>query len=192
MINYVPQETDTPIVIDVVSAWQPLAKYIKDILVRFNIPTAKALEFGVERGFSTVVLANYFKKVIGVDKWDWEIPDGVSRNYHIVVDELKEFKNIKLIQAPYEEFIIDYNERFDLIHVDIGYDTHTYGPTYTCGEWAVQHAKCVLFHDTQSFPEVAKACEELAEKYGFYFYNISEEVGPAGVVCGLGILIKKI
>lgn len=191
MKDYIPIELDDPKVTKVISAWKPLAPMIKDILDRFDIKRRLALEFGVERGFSTTVLSNYFKMVIGVDPFDWVISDGVTRDYATVTEELKNFKNIHLFAATFEEFIkYDLTEKYDLIHVDIGYDTHCYELTYPCGEWAVQHSDCVLFHDTVSFEGVMRACTELSEKYGFDFYNYSEQPGPAGITCGLGILIK--
>jgi predicted O-methyltransferase YrrM len=190
MINHIPEITDNPKVVNVVSAWQPLSGFILDILQRFKIKRSTALEFGVERGYSTTALSNYFEKVIGVDRWDWIIPDGIDRTFESIKESLKDFKNIELIRSSFEDYIKNNNKRFDLIHVDVGYDTHAYETTYPCGEWAVIHSDCVLFHDTLSFPEISRVCEELAEKYGFKFYNISEDIGPAGLVCGLGILIK--
>jgi hypothetical protein len=181
-----------PVTLDVPSAWQPLAKYIPEILAEFNIPRQTALEFGVERGFSASLLSNYFNKVIGVDTWDWVIQDGGVRTFEYVSNSFKSYHNVELIQKSYSDFIKKNNKRYDLIHVDIGYETHTYAPTLECGEWSVLHSDCVLFHDTLSFPEVAVACEELAAKHGFEFYNITEDqIGPAGQACGLGILIKK-
>lgn len=193
MKKYIPTTFDSPRVIDVTSAWGNIPVIIKDIILRFNLKTDKALEFGVERGFSTTALAHYFKDVIGVDTWDWDFGDGIDRSYISVCTLLNEWYNIHLIELNYQEFIKlkESDIRYDLIHVDIGYETHEYEPTLECGDWALQHSDCVLFHDTLSFPGVMRACEELAEKHGFEFYNYEEEIGPAGIVCGLGILIKK-
>jgi len=192
MINYELKEADNPKVIDVLSAWQPLAFVIKDILDRFNVKRDLALEFGVERAYSTTVFANYFKKVIGVDPFNWIFTDGFSRDFETVKELVKGYKNIELINCYSEEFINEhYNERFDLIHIDIGYETHCYATTFPSAEWAVQHCDCVLFHDTLTFPEINQVCEELSEKYGFDYYNYIEEAGPVGVPCGLGILVKK-
>jgi hypothetical protein len=49
------------------SAWRGLDAIIPDIIEKFEIPTKKCLEFGVEFGLSTTVFANYFEKVVGVD-----------------------------------------------------------------------------------------------------------------------------
>jgi hypothetical protein len=67
-----------------------------------------------------------------------------------------------------------------LIHIDI---IHSYRCTYDCGEWAMRHADCVIFHDVVSFPEVHQAVEDLALKYGFvnYIYPYNN---------GLGISVK--
>ena len=192
MIPYIPTIKEMPPLLDVTSAWQNIPKIIKDIIIRFNINPDTALEFGVERGYSTTAFAHYFKRVIGVDAWDWDMGDGVSRTYSNVCQLLSDWKNITLIQSKYQDFILQNNRRYDLIHVDIGYETHEYQPTYECGDWAMRHSDCVLFHDTLSFPGVKRACEELAEKHGFEFYNYVEEIGIVGIACGLGILIKKI
>jgi len=192
MIDYIPEKISNPEILDVTSAWNTIPKIIDDLLTRFNISRNVALEFGVERGFSTYVLANYFKRVIGVDPFDWILDDKVSRDYYDVLKLLRECNNIQLIQSRFEEFIKhDIFEMYDLIHIDIGYDTHAYDITYPAGEWAASHSNCILFHDTISFPEITTACEELAVKYNFEFYNYREDIGDAGLVCGLGILIKK-
>jgi hypothetical protein len=178
--------------LNVLSAWEPLKFAIRGILFEFQIKHTLALEFGVERGFSTVILSNYFTKVIGVDPFNWKFSDGEDRTYLGVLNLLKDYPNIQLIQAMSDEFIkYPFYEKYDLIHIDIGYETHCYATTYPAAEWAVQHSDCVLFHDIFSFPEIGQVCEELAAKYGFDYYGYSEPVGPAGIICGLGILIKK-
>jgi hypothetical protein len=191
MINYTPLNKDYPKLIDVSSAWGKIPQYIWDILGRFDIKRDVALEFGVERGYSTSCFANYFKRVIGVDPFNWNLGDKSPRGFYDVLKLLKDYPNIQLIPDVFEQFIqVDIFQKYDLIHIDIGYETHDYEPTLACGEWAVQHSDCVLFHDTISFPGVHQACEELSAKYGFKYYNYAEEIGPAGIVCGLGILIK--
>jgi hypothetical protein len=192
MIPYEPKIKGYPKILGITSAWEPLAGVIADILNRIPIRLNMALEFGVERGYSAVVFANYFKRVIGVDPFNWTISDGIKRDYFTVLPLIKEFPNITLIPGYSDEYIkANMWDRYDLIHVDIGYDTHSYVTTYPVGEWAVQHSDCVLFHDIFSFPEINQACEELSTKYGFSYYGYREETGPAGVVCGLGILIKQ-
>jgi predicted O-methyltransferase YrrM len=191
MIDYIPKVSGSPKLIEVSSAWQTIPPVLADIILRFNLKRDIALEFGVERGYSTSALANYFKKVIGVDTFDWNFGDSIARDFDSVKELLRNHPQIQLIKSTFQEFIAADKGRYDLIHVDIGYETHEYDTTYPCGEWALQHSDCVLFHDTISFPGVNQACTELSEKYGFDFYNYSEPMGPAGQVCGLGILIKR-
>ena len=192
MKNFIPESFEYPYSIPVLSAWEPLAPVIKPILTQFGIKRNTAIEFGVERGFSTSVLANYFDKVVGIDRFDWIIKDGINRSITEVEKLLINFKNINLIESSFEDWIKRDHDYYDLVHVDIGYDSHTYEPTYQCGEWAVNHSDCVLFHDTISFPEVDQACRDLSELYQFEYYNYKEPIGPAGRVCGLGILIRKL
>jgi len=192
MIQYELKISDDPRVVPVTSAWEPLRFVIKDILTRFKIKRRLALEFGVERGYSTTAISNYFKRVIGVDPFDWVFGDGADRGYFAVFELLKDFPNIQLVQGMSDEYIRrNPFERYDLIHIDIGYETHAYATTFPAGEWAVQHSDCVIFHDIFSFPEINQVCDELAAKYGFTYYGYAEPIGPAGVVCGLGILIKN-
>jgi hypothetical protein len=183
MIPYQPEIREAVPVVNVVSAWGQLPTILKDIILRFKIKTDSALEFGVEEGYSTTALAYYFKKVIGVDTFRqdcWDNSLDRPSQYVRVVELLKEYKNITLIEDRFETFIQGHNDRYDLIHVDI---LHSYQPTYDCGEWAVKHSDCVLFHDTESFESVKQAVSDLAEKYGFTFYNYPGDYG-------LGILVK--
>ena len=166
IIEYIPKIRDTPSVVKVVSAWCDIPTILKDIIVTFNINPQTALEFGVEYGYSTSALANYFTKVIGVDTFMGDIHSNTKRNHYKVTKRTlkNRYKNI-----------------YDLIHIDI---VHTYNETYECGEWAVNHSKVVIFHDTISFDEVKKACYDLSTKYGLEFYNYPDSHG-------LGILINN-
>jgi hypothetical protein len=185
MIRYIPEIRDHPKLVRVRSAWGKIPEILKDIIVRFNIKTDLALEFGVEQGRSTSAIANYFKRVIGVDTFCYNINDiehGMPSNFYDVLKILRDFHNIQLIESRFEEFIKhDIYEKYDLIHIDI---IHHYEPTYMCGEWSMQHSDCVLFHDTLSSHEVKQACVDLAKKYDFQFYNYAK-------YSGLGILIKE-
>ena len=182
MIEYVPKIRDTPKILNVVSAWGDIPTIIKDIIVTFNINPQTALEFGVEYGYSTSALANYFTKVIGVDTFKGDIHSYVKQNHHKMTEnKLENYKNIQLIQLSYQDYIKTNNSIYDLIHIDI---VHTYNETYECGEWAVNHSKVVIFHDTISFDEVKKVCYDLSTKYGLEFYNYPDSHG-------LGILINN-
>ncbi|MGD0341562.1 MAG: class I SAM-dependent methyltransferase [Bacteroidales bacterium] len=184
MILYNPKIRDYPRLVKVRSAWGKIPEILQDIIMRFNIKTDVALEFGVEQGRSTSAIANYFKRVIGVDTFCYNITsmeDSKPSNFYDVLKILRRFYNIQLIETRFEEFIKhDIYEKYDLIHVDL---IHYYKPTYLCGEWSVQHSDCVLFHDTD-MPEIMKVCEDLSGKYNFEFYNYPH-------YGGLGILIKK-
>lgn len=182
MIEYVPKIRDTPKILNVVSAWGDIPTIIKDIIVTFNINPQTALEFGVEYGYSTSALANHFSKVIGVDTFEGDIHSYTKRNhYKVTENKLENYKNIQLIQSSYQDYIKTNNSIYDLIHIDI---VHTYNETYECGEWAVNHSKVVIFHDTISFDEVKKVCYDLSTKYGLEFYNYPDSHG-------LGILINN-
>lgn len=155
MIDYIPTIRDTPKIVNVVSAWGDIPTIIKDIIVNFDINPQTALEFGVEYGYSTSALANYFSNVIGVDTFTGDIHCNVKHNHYKMTENiLKNYKNIQLIQSSYQEYIKNNNNIYDLIHIDI---VHTYNETYECGEWAVNHSNVVIFHDTNSFDDVKKS-----------------------------------
>ena len=72
------------------------------------------------------------------------------------------------------------DQRYNLAHVDI---VHTYEDTFNCGDWCLEHSDVVIFHDTLSFPEVFRACQDLSIKHNLTFYNYEASHG-------LGILVK--
>lgn len=183
MINYIPVIRKNPILFaEKPSAWGDIPEILKDIILRFKIHPDTALEFGTEFGYSTTALANYFHRVIGVDIFTGDIHAGlVNDHYEETKSNLKPWINIELVKSDYKDYIKDNNNRFDLIHIDI---IHTYDETYECGEWAINHSDVVIFHDTESFPEIKKVCIDLTYKYNLDFYNYE----PSN---GLGILVKK-
>ncbi len=162
------------------SAWGDIGNIILDIIKRFNIPQKKALEFGVEYGHSISCISNYFIEVIGVDTFEGDIFSGIKENhFHKTKENLKAWPNIKLIKSDFKDFIKTNNDFFDLIHIDI---IHNFQETFDCGEWAINHSKIVIFHDTESFTEVKKAVKQLSDKFNISFHNYPYS-------SGLGILI---
>jgi hypothetical protein len=176
-INYVPRKLVTPdrLIQSKSQAWVGLEKVILDIIEFGNIERNSALEFGVEFGYSSAVLANYFKKVTGVDIFTGDPHAGFHGDiYKLTSANLAGFDNITLIKADYRDFIKEHHEHYDMIHVDI---IHTYEDTYACGLWSAQHSRCTIFHDTQSFPEVKRAVADIAKKTGKKFYNYRKHNG---------------
>jgi hypothetical protein len=170
---------------DVKSAWVGLPAVMEAVVKEFQIPTNRALEFGVEWGYSTSALANIFDRVVGVDTFTGDPHSGNKADHFVeTYDNLQEWDNIQLVQMDYQTFCADHKEMYDLIHIDI---IHTYEATYACGAWAVQNAKCVIFHDTESFPDVKRAVQDLATNFGLDFWNFSDLSVNLG---GLGILTK--
>lgn len=183
MINYIPNKRENPkLMTKMPSAWGDIPTILKDIIERFEIKQDKALEFGVEFGYSTSALSNYFNLVIGVDTFKGD-ENTSNKTYHfnMTKENLIEFQNIQLIESTYQDFIKNNDDMYDLIHIDI---VHNYEDTFNCGDWSVQHSKIVIFHDTESFIEVKKACEDLSNKFNLDFYNYQDSYG-------LGILINK-
>ena len=161
------------------SAWIGLEKIIPTLIKQFGLKNKLCIEFGVEKGYSTAVFAQYFDQVIGVDTFQGDVHAGYLDSYSIAASNLSRFKNITLVKDNYQHYTTIDNNEYDLCHVDI---IHTYEDTFACGEWAVHHAKCVIFHDTLSYGDVRKAVYDLAIKYNKKFYNYSYHHG-------LGILI---
>lgn len=184
MIEYTPTLRVMPSrTVDVPTAWREVAPIVADLLARFNVGLKSMLEFGVDYGYSTAVFANYFDHVIGVDHFMGDINAGDRGDgiYPQVLETLKPFKNITLVPLDYRKFIKGNDTQFDCIHVDI---VHNYEQTYECGAWSVEHAPVVFFHDTLAFPDVMRACTDLALNYDLEFYNVPEQHG-------LGVLVRR-
>ncbi|MFA6980675.1 MAG: class I SAM-dependent methyltransferase [Ignavibacteriaceae bacterium] len=178
---YEPLKKNIPeIMIDVNSAWKGLELVIEEILDHFDVGRESCIEFGVEFGYSTVVFSNYFKKVKGIDIFlgdEHTIHHG--DHYEKTKKSLSEFENIELFKSDYRDWIKRDDEQYDFAHIDI---VHNYKETYECGLWAVQHSKCCIFHDTESFLEVKKAVFDIAKNTGKNAYNYPFHYG-------LGIII---
>ena len=182
MINYLPTNRHTPRLADVGSAWGNIPTILKDIIKRFNLKQDLALEFGVEYGYSTSAMSNYFTNVIGVDTFEGDPHSGFKDNHlETTTNNLVDFNNIQLIKSDYKDYIKDNNDMYDMIHIDI---VHNYNETFECGEWAINHSDIVVFHDTISFPDIKRVCEDLARLYNLEFYNYPHSHG-------LGILVRK-
>lgn len=184
MIEYIPEKLYTDFKqLLVGTAWRGLDQVVPDILKRFNIKTDKAIEFGVETGYSTSILAQIFKEVIGVDTFMGDVHAGThSSSFRLPTERnLRNYSNVKLVESDYQNYIRNNDEKADLIHIDI---VHHYKETYECGDWAVKHTDIVIFHDTLSFADVRNAVAKLAEENNREFYNYPNH-------CGLGILVKR-
>jgi len=183
MTEYIPMQRDMPrLFTGKSSAWGDIPTIIKDIIDRFDIKPNKALEFGTEFGYSTSALANYFDRVVGVDIFTGDIHAGfVEDHYEETKANLSSWPNIELFRSDYRDYIRLDNGRYDMIHIDI---VHTYAETFECGEWAIGHSDVVVFHDTLSFPEIMRVCEDLSAKHGLEFHNYPYSHG-------LGILARR-
>lgn len=181
METYVPNNKKKPEkTIEIITAWEGLELIIEDILDRFQIGRDSCIEFGVEFGYSTVVFSNYFSKVTGVDIFIGdEHTDHKGDHYESTKSSLKEFKNIELIKSDYKDWIAKDEKQYDFAHVDI---VHNYNETFECGLWAAQHTKCVIFHDTESFPEVRRAVIDIAKATNKQVYNYPYHNGLGIVV----------
>jgi hypothetical protein len=181
VLEYLPEsEVKPPRFIEVDSAWKGIESILFDLIRRFKVHYGNCLEFGVEFGYSTVALSNYFMQVTGVDLFTGDLHTmHHGDHFESTKRSLAPFHNIKLVRANYKDWIKRDTESYSLIHVDI---VHTYDDTYRCGLWSAHHSDCTLFHDTESFPEVRRAVEDIARETGKRFFNYPK--------CnGLGILI---
>jgi hypothetical protein len=166
--------------LDVDSAWKGIEVLLPEILDRFNVGRERCLEFGVEFGYSIAALSAHFDQVTGVDLFTGDIHT-LHKGDHFAktAERLGQFDNIELVRADYRNWIEDDDSTYDLIHVDI---VHTYDDTYRCGLWAVDHAPCVLFHDTESFASVRAAVVDVAFDSGREFHNFRGAHGLGIVV----------
>lgn len=187
-IPYVPKVRVMPgRILDVGSAWRGIESILFSLIKEFGVGTGLAVEFGVESGYSAAALANYFGVVIAVDHFSGLGHDAESF-YPAVKKQLSVYPNIAPCPQSWEDFshhyddnVIDFNP-IDLIHIDMD---HNYQQTFEAGDWAVQHAPVVIFHDTLSWPDdVGRACEDLADKHSLHYHNYEDSHG-------LGILSRK-
>ena len=171
--------------ISAISAWVGLEKIIRPIVKDFNLNNKSALEIGVDYGYSLSALSNVFEEVVGVDMFCGDVHTGVrnENQYQMVLKNFSEVNNVQLIKSSYQEYFdsLDKQASFDLVHVDI---VHTFQETYECGKLALEHSRCVIFHDTESFSDVNRACEQLSVDLDCDFYNYPYSHG-------LGILVKR-
>lgn len=181
ILPYVPQRREPPPrVLEPATAWKGIESILADLIERFDVGNQRCLEFGVEYGYSTVALSAFFASVTGVDTFCGDIhTENKSDIFAQTSQRLSCFNNIRLVRSDYRDWIAKDDTSYDLIHVDI---VHTYSHTFACGLWSVQHASCVLFHDTLSFPAVKRAVIDIARETGKRFYNFEESYG-------LGILV---
>lgn len=184
-IIYTPKKLIKPLRMPTVpTAWDGNELILEDLIERFQITPKRCIEFGVQHGFSTAALANYFTHVIGVDTFEGDEMAGIGDPDHTFVgtqEALKDFPNITLARTSYQDWIRKDDSEYDLVHVDI---VHTYNHTYDCGDWAVIHSDFVIFHDTLAFPEVMRAVKDLASDTGMHLYNYPHQHG-------LGILSRR-
>jgi Methyltransferase domain len=181
IVPYIPGRRITPQrVLEPATAWKGIESVLADLIGRFEIGNQRCLEFGVEYGYSTVALSCFFKSVSGVDTFCGDIhTENKSDIFAQTSARLSSYENIQLFRSDYRDWIAKDNSLYDLIHVDI---VHTYIDTFTCGLWSAQHAKCVLFHDTLSFPAVKRAVIDICRRTGKRFYNFEESYGLGIVV----------
>jgi len=171
--------------LNVSSAWMGLEYYIPSIIKELNIQPRKCLEFGIDKGYSSYIFSQLFDKTIGVDLFagDDHIIHEQGEKFYEQVCERFEKTNVSIVRSDFRDFIKNNNdEKYDLIHIDI---VHYYQETYECAEWAIQHSDVVILHDTESFPDIKRVCEDISKKYGVNFYNIIPHHG-------LGILYRDV
>lgn len=182
-IEFEPRFLKQPdILISAPSAWIGLEMILSDLIERFKVGNSSVLEFGVFHGYSLVALSNFFNRACGVDTFTGDDFTGYKGDfYDVVKGNFTNIPKIEIVKMGYEEWIKENDSNWDLIHIDI---QHTFEDTYACGKWAASHSPCVLFHDTQSYPEVKRAVAQIAEEEGLEFYEYPK-------FFGLGILVRR-
>jgi len=177
-----PKQWPHDVLTGVSSAWVGLENYLYPIIETFDINPTLALEFGVDHGYSSYALSKCFQKVVGVDAFegDAHIIHQQGDSFYKTILERFANTNVEIIRSKFEDFILNNNNRYDLIHIDI---VHLYEPTYKCTEWSIDHSDVVILHDTCSFAEINQVCNDIASSKGINYYNIPHHHG-------LGILYR--
>ncbi len=176
ILPYIPARRTPPArKLEASSSWKGLENILEDIIERFHVQPDKCLEFGVEYGFSTAALSSFFTSVTGVDTFQGDRhTNNIKDIYAETTANLAPYPNISLVKSDYQHFIVENNDTYNLVHVDI---IHTFADTFECGLWSAQHSQCAIFHDTESFPQVKQAVREIARATGKTFYNFTEYYG---------------
>lgn len=166
------------------SGWEGLENYMVPLIHDLKIEQNLCLEFGVDQGYSLYIFSKLFAKVIGVDAFEGDVHirhEQGEEFYEKIKTTFSKQKNVELVRSFASDFIKNDDNNYDLIHIDI---VHEYEPTYECADWAVQHSKVTLIHDTEVFPAMKKVCVDVAKKHNLNFYNITDHFG-------LGILVRE-
>jgi hypothetical protein len=168
--KYSPTKKVTPErLLNATTAWKGLECVLADIIERFSLPTESCLEFGVEFGYSTVALSNFFRTVKGVDLFAGDIhTHHKGDHFELTKKTLEPYANIEVFKADYRDWTKQDDGQYGLIHVDI---VHTYKDTYDCGLWSARHSNCTIFHDTESFLGVRRAVRDIAKATGKRVFN---------------------
>jgi len=185
ILNYMPSDFDYTIEpLPVPSAWVGLEKIIRPMLADFDIKPNKAIEFGVDWGYSMSALAQVFQEVIGVDHFQGDDSTGHVPDHAKVTRWMSQWPNAKIIVEPFEQFFANSSnigEKWDFCHIDL---SNSYEEVFACGNEAIKRCDCVIFHDTEAFADVKRACLDLADQADMNLYNYPHNYG-------LGILVSK-
>lgn len=183
IFQYTPKRyVEFPHLPKVPTSWNGLERILPDLIERSGIKNDLAIEFGVWHGYSTAALAENFKVVIGVDIFEGDLLPGTSAPMiETSRQTLALWPNITLVKSRFQDYLRRCPVVPDFIHIDI---LHTYEDTFACGCLSLAICDLVIFHDTESFPEVKRACSDLAQVFGLKFRNYYE-------CFGLGILTTR-
>jgi hypothetical protein len=183
-IPYTPHEFITPARLsNAPSAWKDCPSMLFELIMRAGIHSHLALDLGVDWGFSTIALSNFFTTVIGIDTFEGDAHCGWrgSDQWETVSKEAEQAGNILLVKMNVCDWIIKVRGQYDLCHVDL---QHDYQTTYLAGTWAVEHSSLTLFHDIRTFPDVRRAVSDICDATGKLFYEWP-------IAHGLGIVTSK-
>lgn len=171
------------------SAWRGLDGILPALINDFNIGTSECLEVGVEGGYSTAALAHYFESVTGVDHFKGDEHSGIKEDAERLQQEtraaLSKWPNIRIVNADCFDWMLGTEPlaHYDLVHLDL---VHTYEATYCAALWACDRADLVILHDTHSFPDVMRACQDAADAKRRVLYDFPDHHGLGILAKGMG------
>ena len=104
-LNINPQKTNFT-KLDVSSPWKGLENYLPSIIRELNIKPNKALEFGVDHGYSTHIFSQLFGEVTGVDSFvgDDHIIHEQGEDFLNAVKSRFHGTNVNSVKSPLEDF----------------------------------------------------------------------------------------
>lgn|GEM_PF-6154986 len=132
------------------SAWVGLESKYRGLVGDIG-PVRRVVDLGVDYGFSTFHFAQDFPdaEVVGVDAFTLhaDAESWVRSHLHL-------FPNLRLVKGSTAQLGRSFHEPVDLLHIDADHAYESVVQDFCAWLHVVRPGGCVLFHDTEEFPQI--------------------------------------